>query len=324
MPGSNLNMLDLMKQTDPAGKMLPIVEALDKESPVLRTGVMKEGNLATGELFASRTALPSVHPRMFNQGIRASKAKVDQVTETCGMISGRATIDRKLADLNGNRDQARHNENIAFMESFGQEYDRSFFYASTKSDPTGQILGMTPRMDSLASKQVISAGTPGTLSNTSIWGVVWGENAVYSFYPRGGKGGLQPLDRGILDVNDENGDPVPSYVMDWDWQYGFAVKDKRKLVRVANINIANLDGNADTLIPKMISAAHRLHNPGSGRLVWYCNATVLEYLDLQARSAVKTGGQLSYREVDGQPKLYFRGSPIERSDALLDSEAAVS
>lgn len=327
MAGNNPTLLDVMKRTDPQGGITSMVEVLDRESPVLRTATFREGNLPTGHIFAARTALPSVHFRKFNQGIKSSKSKSDQVTETCGMIVGRSAVDRKLAKLNGNEGAFRASEDRAFMESFAQSFENSFFYSSTRTTPE-QVMGMTPRLDSksgIGSKQFHEFGTAGSNTNTSIWGVVWGEKAVYGITPKGQPSGLQHEDRGVLDVLDENGDPIPSLVSDWDWTYGFCVEDMRKIVRLGNINVNNLAGSeaSDNLIPAMIKASYKLHNPGAGRLVWYCNRTVAMNLDLQARNAVKSGGQLKYETVDGQPKLFFRGAPIEISDAILDTEAAV-
>lgn len=323
---SRMTLHDIMQATDPNGAIAKVVEVLQKQNAVMPHLPFIPTNKDQSLVFQSRAALPSVHFRKFNQGYKPSKSGRNTVEETCGMVVGRSEIDRDLAEINGNVEAVRFDEDKAFMESFAQQFSTSFFYSSTKTAPE-EVMGMTPRLDSLSgmgAKQIENFGTPGTNTNTSIWGVVFGENAVHGIYPRGTPVGLQHRDRGILDVADENGDQYPAYVTEWNWKFGFAVKNMRKIVRIANINTANLNGLGDTLVPAMIKASYRLQTAGEGRLVWFCNKTIAQALDLQARDTVKTAGQLGYAELDGKPILEFRKSPILVDENILDTEAAVA
>ena len=97
--------------------------------------------------------------------------------------------------------------------------------------------------------------------------------------------------------------------------------------RIANIDVSNLVANSGSqadLTTLMIKATYRIINRGLGRPVFYVNRTVGEFLDIQQRSAVANGGQLSYQVVDGQPVLSFRGIPIRLVDQLLLTEARVT
>ena len=47
-------------------------------------------------------------------------------------------------------------------------------------------------------------------------------------------------------------------------------------------------------------------------------------LDIQKRDDVISGGGLSYDKVDGEYVLSFRGIPIRKVDALLETEATIS
>lgn len=318
-----MTLLDVAQRTDPNGVIPDLVEVLNKQNNVLPHIPFVETNRDNSLVFKSRAALPSVHRRRFNQGYKASKSRVSTVEEACGMVVGRAEIDKALAEMNGNVAAVRYSEDKAFMESFAQDFSKSFFYASDKTN-VDQVTGMAPRLDSLSgygAEQIVSAGTPGDNTNTSIWGVIFGTSGVHGIYPRGTKAGLSHNDRGILDVNDENGDPYPAYVTDWEWKYGFAVRNVKKIVRIANIDTRNLEGI--DLLEQLIKASYRLDKAGEGRLVWFCNKTIAQALDLQARREVQTGGQLGYTEVDGKPVVEFRKSPILEDDAILDTEAAV-
>jgi hypothetical protein len=54
--------------------------------------------------------------------------------------------------------------------------------------------------------------------------------------------------------------------------------------------------------------------PSKRGLKIYMNRTILQYLELEQRAAVSTGGQLSYDVIDGLPVTSFRGIPIRISD----------
>ena len=58
-----------------------------------------------------------------------------------------------------------------------------------------------------------------------------------------------------------------------------------------------------------------------GRAAFYCDRTVLEYLDLQASN--KTNVLLQQQQWDGMPVTTYRGIPFRCCDALLDTEARV-
>jgi hypothetical protein len=74
----------------------------------------------------------------------------------------------------------------------------------------------------------------------------------------------------------------------------------------------------------MAKAIHRIPYLGLGRPVFYANRTILEFLDVQEKAAVSTGGGLTYENVDGKRVTSFRGIPIRTVDALLETEALVA
>jgi hypothetical protein len=62
-----------------------------------------------------------------------------------------------------------------------------------------------------------------------------------------------------------------------------------------------------------------------GRTVIYMNRTALEALDAQGTSAsLNSALRLGTMELEGRVVQTYRGIPIEISDALLETEAAVS
>lgn len=316
-----LTLKDHAKMLAPGGVVSHVVDLMSQKSPAIRDAVFRMGNLPTGHRIVARTGLPSAYFRRYNEGFRMSKGRYDQFDETCGQLAVRTAVDVDLAELDG-IDAARAREAEGVVEAFTQGAERGLWYESTATG-AHKFTGLTPRLNDLgsdfASQIVVHTETPAGNNNTSMWFVVWGDRTVYGIFPKGSTAGLNPHNRGIIDVPDRDGRPVPSYVVDWRWKLGFAVEDYRYLVRIANIDLSTLSGADDTLIPAMIRAYTRLQDTTSGRPVIYCNRVVWEYLWLQSRTFAKA--QITVGEEEGRPKMRFMGIPIEITDGLLATEA---
>ena len=85
--------------------------------------------------------------------------------------------------------------------------------------------------------------------------------------------------------------------------------------------------NAANLTQLMTKAYHRMQalpSPTGVRLAIYMSRTCAEMLDIQRQTRVKDGGGVNWSNVDGVNMLTFRGIPINPTDALLETEAAVT
>ena len=101
------------------------------------------------------------------------------------------------------------------------------------------------------------------------------------------------------------------------------MRDWRYVVRIANIDVSNLDApsTAANIAKLMIRALHRIPNRGMGRPIFYMNRTINEVLDLQ--SLEKSSLAISVKETEGEWWTGLRGVPIRETDALLETEARV-
>jgi hypothetical protein len=154
----------------------------------------------------------------------------------------------------------------------------------------------------VASAQVINGGGGGS-NNCSIWCVTWSDAATTLLYPQGTAGGINREDKGTQRVLDGSGNSY--YVKEEVFRAhcGLAVKDWRYNARICNINATNRDaGSVDlyALLRKMFYSLQGVY-----------------------QTALKSGDGKLNPSASAEGRT-VRGIPIEVTDALLDTEAAVA
>lgn len=325
--GTAVNLLDLATRMDPAGGIAPIAELLSQTNSFNGNMVWKEGNLTTGERVSIRTGLPTVYFRKLNQGIQPSKSSVVQVDEGTAMMEARGQIDKDLAELNGMSAAFRMSENAPFIESMGQTFGAKAFYGNTGLDPE-QFTGLATRFSDDSgpanAENIVSGGGAGS-DNTSIWLIDHSEQGCYGIYPKGLSGGLTHEDLGLGDAFDVQTPPARfrAYMDLWQWKCGLVVKDWRRVVRAANIDVSNLiaESSAADLLELMAVMVDKIP-AGSSNLRFYCNRTVKTMLRIQCMN--RPNVYLTLGQEEGRPKLQFDGIAIELHDQILSTEATVS
>jgi len=320
-----LTLIDWSKRLDPNGNTSDLVELLNTTNPILTDAAVVEGNLPTGHRTTVRTGLPTPAWRMLNYGVQPSKSTTVQVDDSSGMLEAYSQVDKDLANLNGNTASFRLSEDRAFIEGMTQEMASTLWYGNTATDPK-KFLGLSPRYASLSAANadnIIDASGTQT-DNTSIWLITWSDQATHLIFPKGSRAGLQSRDLGEQTLIDAAGGLYQGYRSHYKWDIGLTMRDWRYNVRICNIDVSNLiaDSSAANLTRQMIKATHLLPSEGMGRSVFYVNRTVSTYLDLQMMNG--TNVNLTLDNAAGQRVMSFRGIPIRRSDALLNTEARVT
>jgi hypothetical protein len=336
-----LGLIDLMR-TEGADANAEVVEVLSKLSPVANNAITLECNDGTQHKHSIRTGLPSVTWGRLYQGIPQSKSGRTQVIDTTGFVEGLSTVDQRLLDIAKNPAAVRDQEARSFQEAMAQEMETGFFYHDVVTTPE-KFKGLAARYNSLTgsavSRQVISAGGSGS-DNMSIWFVTWAENATALLHPSGVPAGLVRQDMGMQRVLDSNSNPY--YVKEelFRWHVGVAVRDYRFNARICNIDVSDTVAGTVDLFKYMRQAAYRLQGTYSsayrnkdgslnaspeGRTVIYMNRTAAEALDAQSTSAsLNSALRLGTMELEGRVVSTYRNIPIQVTDALLSTEAAVS
>jgi hypothetical protein len=324
-------LLDWAKRLDPDGSVALIVELLSQTNAILEDMPFIEGNLPTGHQTTVRTGLPTVAWRLLNQASGTSKSTTAQITEQCGIMEAWSECDVDLAKLNGNVKKYRWSEAQAFLEAMNQEAAGTIFNGNAGTAPE-EFTGFAPRYSSTTAtngSNVISAGGSGS-DNSSIYLVGWGEPTVVGIFPKGSKAGLVHDDYGEVTqettAGNGSGTRMRVYQERYQWKLGIALKDWRYAVRICNIDISNLIGksSAADLVEMMIKATYRIPNLNACKPIFYCNRTVMEFLDIQKRDTVIAGGGITFQNVDGKRVGDLRGIPVKICDQLLENETAVS
>lgn len=337
LTATDLTLVDVAKRSKD-GVMLPVVEALQQRNGLLQSMVWKQGNTDTGHQVAARNSLPSVSWVRYNDGILPSKSTVDTYTERTGILEGLSSVDKRVAQINGNEAAFRASEDDAFLAQMANTLESAFFYESTAANPE-RILGLMPRLNSTTSKygnQIVKAdASPSGSDQTSIWLVGWGERTVYGITPRGQPTGLEMEDKGeIRDKDLVTGAIKYKYETLFRWRCGLCVEDYRFLVRIANIDTSQLtvDGlTGSDLIRAMVKAYWQIFDPRQVRLAWYCNRVVGSFLHQQALSktynstlSIEAAPMIGSNGIFGQPIIKALGFPIYISDAITNTEAVVT
>lgn len=329
--GANvLTLSDFAKRLDPSGKTAMIAELLSQTNDILKDMLFKEGNLPTGDRTVVRTGLPTAYWRTLNAGVQPSKSTTAQIDEQCGMLEAYSEVDKDLAELNGNVNSFRLSEAQSFIEAMNQEMASTIFYGNQSLSPE-EFNGLAPRYSSTSAgngQNILLGGGSGS-DNSSIWLVVWGAQSCHGIFPKGSKAGLNHENLGLVTVEVTAGiagNRMRAYQDHWQFKAGLSLRDWRYVVRIANIDISNLiaKSSAADLVELMIKAVHRVPNINFGKPCFYMNRTVFEYLDIQRRDDVISGGGLDYAMVDGKAQYSFRGIPVRICDALLETEATIS
>lgn len=326
LAANNPTLLDVAKRTDPNGSIATIVELLNQSNDVLTDMSWVEGNLPTGNKTTVRTGLPTPTWRKLYGGVQPTKSTTAQVTDSCGMLEAYAEIDKALADLNGNTAAYRLSEDAAHIEGMSQEMASTLFYGNEGSEPEA-FTGLAPRFNSKSASNasnIIDAGGAGS-DNTSIWLCVWGPQTGFGIYPKGSKAGLDMTDKGQVTIEnvDGAGGRMEGYRTHYRWDAGLTIRDWRYFVRIANVDVSDLDTVANTknLVNWMIQASERIPSFGKGRACWYVNRNIREKLRIGILE--KTANNLSWETVEGKRVMTFDDIPVRRTDALVNNEARV-
>lgn len=321
-----LTLVELAKRTLD-GQHLTIAEVLAETNEVLTDAVWIESNQPTSHVTTKRTSLPSGTWRKINEGVADEASSTKQIVETMGNLETYSKVDKFLVDLAPNPREFRSQEDLAFVEGLSQTLADVLFksnsgtvYGDMSSYPE-RFNGFVIRYNTVSGyDNVRDEGGSGN-DCTSLWVVQWGPSMVHMIYPRNSKMGIEVRDLGEDTVQDGNSKDYQAYRTHFVLRAGLVVRDDRCVQRLASIEGEETATNHGLDEDNVIRMLNDLPYQGKGAVI-YCNKTIKSDLDIRA----KDSGNLAVASVDdafGRPVTLFRGVPVRRVDAILDTETAL-
>lgn len=341
------NLVDWARMADPDGAIADIAWLLAQSNEILKDMIWQEGNLPLGHKVTVNVGLPQGTWRGNNQGVPSNKPLNAQYQFSIGELVGYSMVDKSEANLNGNVEKFRWNQDQAHIEGMSQQIASAIMYSNEATTPQ-QFTGFSPYYNTVntanaqSAQNVLNGGGVGS-ANSSLWLVGWGDNTTFGIFPKGSQAGLVYEDKGdITPLYDSAGNRFEGYTSYFCWKIGLAVKNWEYNVRIANLDTttAGLGGTsppdlyvymseAVTKLPTLTRRASGITevdapgDPSPGiRPAWYCNRTVRTYLDIQAIRDKNV--LLSSKDYAGDPVMEFRDIPIRIVDALTVSETALT
>lgn len=338
-------LADISRALGPDGTLAPWINIASQSNGILDTMQWAPGNLPTGNRTTQLVGLPQGTFRLLNRGVQPTTERTATVMDTSAMLETFSVVDRAAADMTNDPQRYRLNRDRAFMQGIAQQLSTALFYGNTAADPAA-FNGLAVRYNSLSAPtgaNVLDALGTGS-NNTSIWLVVWGEDAICGMYPKGSVAGLQVRDvSGDQPIVNADGTRFMAYQTHFKWDCGLMVNDWRYAVRVCNIDVPALRaGTGANVINQMIEALARVPvlpsgtgaingtagmgaeaapvNPGN-QAFFYMNRRVLVALQQQFRSDPRA--YLTIDMVAGKPITSFLGVPCVGVDSILNTEARV-
>jgi hypothetical protein len=311
------------------GKLSTLINLLKQDNPILEHALWKSGNQTDGHKGKMVSKLPEANFRRLYQGTPYSKSGIATVKEPTRQISTRWGVDvdeLKLYEGTEAQNAFRMQEGENHIESMRQFAVTQLFYGNPSAD-ADELRGLAARYPTATSPNVVTAGGTST-GNTSIWGVVWGDTEFHGIYPKNMPAGVQHEDLGKFDAEDASGAKYRAVGDEWKWNLGFFLADWRCVVRICNIQVANLgitlttDANFIDLRKLTIQAKNKIPFGKRGRMKWYVSESVMNALELQAGNANQI--HLRYGEWEASTEvLKLHGKPVFQCDAISENETAI-
>jgi len=312
-----LGIVELAKRTLNKN-VLEVSEVLAEMNDFIADSIWQEANQIYSHKHVRRLALPSGSYRKLNKGVPTEASLTVDIVEDIGFLESYSEIDKDIVDANANPAQFRWQEDKSFLEGLAQTFADTWVYGDRSADPE-KINGLATRYNALSDGNVWGAGGTGS-DLTSIWIVQWGLDKVFFVFPRGHKNiGIEVEDKGQVTLEDSDGNKFEGYRTHFKSSHGLVIRDARCIQRICNIKTS---GTTNIFDPKLlVKAINHMPQKAKGAVI-YVNETLKSQMDNDAMD--KTNVYYTSQEVYGQPVTFFRGIPVHRCDAILDTESAVS
>ena len=320
--GDRITWKDYASQQDPDGKAARFIDLLSEQNDIVDDMFVVAGNKEYGLQTTQLATDPTVTIRGINQGATGTKGTFKQIQAHAALFTALGQVDKELVDAAEDKAGFRANANKPYIGAMGKKLASELFFGA-KSDNAQSFDGLASFYSATTKADyggyTFKAGGSDT-DNRSIWLIDWGEDSVCGFYPKNTEVGLQHTNYGEQLVELADGSSWPAYRDLWEWRAGIAVRNYKKVVRIANIDasaLKTIGSGSDTspdLLDLMIDAIESVPNL-SPRARFYCGRNVRTAFVKKALN--KSNVFLTMDEMANKRVVpSFLGVPIRLCEAL--------
>lgn len=324
-------LIDLATDAD----KVQMVEILQRKNPLISMLPWIPCNDGTGHKTKIRTGYPEPEFRRLYGFVQPTAGTMIPVREATGFIEDYSEVDYEEYLLQGDdKDVWLMHEDFAHIEGMSDRAETALWYGNSSTNPE-EFNGLTPRYSSLSTavsataENVIDGGGAGS-DNTSIWLLGLSPRSLCGIYPQGTQAGLrnENLGKQTSQGTAPSGKPGLMEVVrsHYVWHLGMSLTDWRHTSRIPNIDVSDLRttvADMQALITLMIRASEVVEDdPPGGQKVFCCNKTIRTHLRIGINE--KIANNLTWETVEGKKVMMFDEIPVVRTDALLNTEAAVT
>lgn len=317
------NLKDHAAQFGENGLEAGVAEVLTQTNEIIDDALMLESNLDSGHLYNVRTGIPEGTWRRLYQGVEPVKATTKTVTEGYGELAAFSLVDKSLAEMGGmaNVQKVRTAQSKGILQGLSDQMAYNLIYGNNGVTPE-RFTGFAARYNTLnkkveSSKNVIDAKGSEDGNLSSIFLVVWGQDKVFTFFPKGSKAGIERVDYGLSIGEDGEHKEYPAYKEFYMWKMGLAVPDWRYAGRIVNVP----ENPTKDLLDNMMDLEERIQSLTSGKPVWYMNKRTKGAL----RRLLNEKANVNYSsdKPTARPTLMFDEIPVHVCEAISNTEGLI-
>lgn len=329
-----LTMADIHNEY-PRGTLKDMTYSLAARSPLFGRLPMRASNKTTSHVTEFQVTEPTISVLKVGEGISASVGQTEQVEDDMSMLGSLAVTPLKLLELNDDPNEIRSAQIKMRTEALRKTAESLLWYGNP-ADDQAEFLGLLMREAySSLGEHVLSAG--GSTNQSSIILMDISPEALFMIFPRNCRGGVYHKDWGEqLVQTDTNvgGAKLPALVDQVELDLGLVVKDPRQIVRLANVDHAEMAGlsgaqmstdYATNVLFQMGRMQAHIFAPYMGQPAYFMARNVAQEFSFMAQERTLSNA-FTFEQVGGKgPKqLHYNGIPIFISDGLIYDEGVIT
>ena len=326
---NSVSWLDIWKTENTDGTMLTMANELVENNALLAHAVWVKANSKTQHKDGRVAYLPTSSTKRAGDGTAPTAGGHEQFIEETKVRETWIEIEDEVLQKASNPEAYMSRQCMLALQGIQQDAVQEWIYGSRNTDPDS-INGLALRMPSLQADRklgkVVSAGGSGG-ANSSLWGIKWGvDDGVYFIYPEDHP--MAGVDMEVFPAEnkrDSNGKLMRVVTARIQWAYGIAVKNRRAIFRLANIDASITPANWILNVEnKLVELFNDCPADGAGFRL-YANNFCKTQFDIRTKD--KGNVWMNTKDPYGQndrATTMFGQNPIHKVERLIATEANVS